>query len=81
MYGSTPYASEPYGGNASEQDIAAPLISLPFTVYAPDVAYGDAILQLPLISNAFHVFAPESVGLRGRPLAEDIRIMRVRRSE
>jgi hypothetical protein len=84
MYGSTPYAAEPYGGEqfADTTTLLPPLIALPFTIYAPAVAVtGEQTIMVPLVSNAFQVFAPASIETHGRPLAEDIRIMRVRRAE
>jgi len=83
MYGSGIYGQETYGGEHSGESMLAlgpPLVTASFTVYAPSVL-ADLGLMVPLISNAFQVFAPAAVTIHGRPLAEDIRIMRVRRAD
>jgi hypothetical protein len=87
MYGSGVYGQQVYGGHqegseaASDITVAAPLLSSPFAVYAPAVSVlVISSIEPPLVSNAFQVFPP-SIDTHGRPLAEDIRIMRVRRSE
>ena len=82
MYGGTTYGQEAYGSDEQReaQTIAPPLVSASFTVYAPTI-YADLGIMVPLISNAFQVFPPASIEAHGRPLAEDIRIMRVRRAE
>jgi len=85
MYGSGTYADEPYGGQESGQETPAllvPVIAAPFTVYAPTATLlGEQSIEPPLVTSAFQVFPPAAVTTRGRPIAEDIRIMRVRRSE
>ena len=83
MYGSGIYGQSTYGGeNGGEPaaTITPPLVTNAFTVYAP-VITADLGFQVPLVTSAFQVFAPESVALRGRPLAEDIRIMSIKASE
>ena len=84
MYGGSAYGQSRYGGDettgTSTTVIQPPLVNAPFTLYAPAVGItGQQSLEVPLISSSFQVFAPESVGTRSRPIAEDIRIMRVRR--
>jgi len=86
MYGSNAYGGFTYGADQADsgaegaQQIVAPLISNAFTVYAPAV-HSDLGIMVPLVSTSFQVFPPASVEAHGRPLAEDIRIMRVRRAE
>lgn len=83
MYGQSTYGSEAYGDTqavVASEVIEPSLLTNAFQIFAPTI-HGDATLAVPLISNAFQVFAPESVAARGRPLAEDIRIMRVSRDE
>lgn len=81
MYGSNAYGGFTYGAEqAGTAVIAPPLITNAFTVYAP-IVQADVGVAVPLITNAFQVFPPASIEIRGRPLAEDIRIMRVRRAE
>lgn len=81
IYGQQPYGSQQAGGEASTTVVEAPLIALSPAVYAPAVSIlVTSSIEPPLVSNAFQVFPP-SVGTHGRPLAEDIRIMRVRRAE
>ena len=84
MYGSGAYADEPYGGQESGQEtpsLLVPVIAAPFTIHAPAVTIlGEQSIDPPLVTSAFQVFPPAII-TRGRPLAEDIRIMRVRRTE
>jgi len=87
MYGSGVYGQETYGGGqgggasaALPGTIAPPLVTAAFNVYAPGVHIeGEQSVDAPLVTNAMQVYPPASVEIRGRPLAEDIRIMRVRR--
>jgi hypothetical protein len=85
MYGSNVYGGFTYGADqaesgAGELQVVAPLISNAFTVYAPAV-HSDLGIMVPLVAASFQVFPPASVEVHGRPIAEDIRIMRVRRTE
>jgi hypothetical protein len=89
MYGSQSYAAIPYGadnagagGESIGIAVEPPLVSAAFSAYAPAVSFLDGeIIEAPLIASTMLVFPPASVAPRGRPIAEDIRIMRVRRSE
>jgi hypothetical protein len=82
-YGQTPYGSDQGGASGGETvppGIEPPLVSAAFTVYPPAIGASGALAP-PLVAATMQVFPPESIAPRGRPLAEDIRIMRVRRSE
>lgn len=86
MYGSGIYGQQAYGGehgsSTSSTAIQPPAITAPFTVFAPVVAVvGEQSIEPPLVTSAFQVFPPASIESHSRPLAEDIRIMRVRRTE
>jgi hypothetical protein len=86
MYGANVYGGFTYGAEQTDAgaegalQIVAPVISNAFTVYPPAV-HSDAGIAVPLVTSSMQIFPPSSVEAHGRPLAEDIRIMRVRRSE